>query len=162
MPVEELLRELPALIVASVRGFAAGGPWSEFKSLDFVGQAVGGAMSVTGSPDGPPVRLGVTIADSGSGLHLAVGILAALFRRTRTGRGGRVDVALQDTVVSLMRNALAPTYMSGQRRSAHRQRVRHLGAERPLPLSSRRTERLSLLPARLEAALGRLAARHRP
>jgi formyl-CoA transferase len=59
------------------------------------------------------VRLGVTIADSGTGLHLAVGILAALFRRTRSGRGGRVEVALQDAVVNLMRNALAPTYVSG-------------------------------------------------
>ena len=114
LPVDALQRELPGLIVASVRGYGPGGPWSNFKSLDFVGQAVGGAMSVTGLPDGPPVRLGVTIADSGAGLHLAVGILAALVRRTRTGRGGRVEVALQDAVVNLMRNALAPTYVSGR------------------------------------------------
>ena len=113
LSVETLLAEHPRLVVASVRGYAAGGPWSEFKSLDFVGQATGGAMSVTGFPDGPPVRLGVTIADSGAGLHLAVGILAAIVRRARTGRGGRVQVSLQDTVVSLMRNALAPTYVNG-------------------------------------------------
>lgn len=113
-PIDDLVREQPSLIVASVRGFASGGPWSEFKSLDFVGQAVGGAMSVTGIPDGPPVRLGVTIADSGTGLHLAIGILAALYRRTRSGRGARIEVALQDTVVSLMRNALAPSYVSGK------------------------------------------------
>jgi formyl-CoA transferase len=113
LPVDDLLRELPRLIVASVRGYGPGGPWSAFRSLDFVAQAVGGAMSVTGFPDGPPVRLGVTIADSGTGLHLAVGILAALVRRMRTGRGGRVEVALQDAVVNLMRNALAPTYISG-------------------------------------------------
>jgi formyl-CoA transferase len=113
LPIDRLLRELPRLIVASVRGYGPGGPWSEFKSLDFVAQAVGGAISVTGFADGPPVRLGVTIADSGTGLHLAVGILAALFRRTRSGRGGRVEVALQDAVVNLMRNALAPTYVSG-------------------------------------------------
>jgi len=113
LPVDELLRDQPQLIVASVRGYGPGGPWSEFKSLDFVAQAVGGAISVTGFPDGPPVRLGVTIADSGTGLHLSVGILAALFRRTRTGRGGRVEVALQDAVVNLMRNAMAPTYVGG-------------------------------------------------
>jgi formyl-CoA transferase len=114
LPIDELLRALPRLIVASVRGYAPGGPWSEFKSLDFVGQAVGGAMSVNGMPDGPPVRLGVTIADSGTGLHLAVGMLAALLRRTRTGRGGRVEVSLQDAVVNLMRNAMAPTYLTGK------------------------------------------------
>ncbi len=114
LPVEALLRELPSLIIAAIHGYAPGGPWSEFKSLDFVAQAVGGAMSVTGLPDGPPLRLGVTIADSGAGLHLAVGILAALIRRTRTGRGGRVEVALQDAVVNLMRNAMAPTYVSGR------------------------------------------------
>jgi len=113
LPIDALLRELPRLIVASVRGYGPGGPWSEFKSLDFVAQAVGGAFSVTGFPDGPPLRLGVTIADSGTGLHLSVGILAALLRRMRTGRGGRVEVALQDAVVNLMRNAMAPTYLSG-------------------------------------------------
>jgi len=113
LPVDALLREQPGLIVASIRGYAAGGPWSEYKSLDFVAQAVGGAMSVTGLPDGPPMRLGVTVADSGTGLHLAVGILAALHRRARSGRGGRVEVALQDAMVSLMRNAMAPTYVSG-------------------------------------------------
>lgn len=116
--VDDLLARLPRLIVASVRGYAPGGPWSEFKSLDFVGQAVGGAMSVNGFADGPPVRLGVTIADSGTGLHLAVGILAALVRRIRTGRGGRVEVSLQDAVVNLMRNAMAPTYLT--RRAAER------------------------------------------
>ena len=113
LPLDALLRELPRLIVASVRGYGPAGPWSAYKSLDFVAQAVGGAMSVTGAADGPPSRLGVTIADSGTGLHLAVGILAALLRRARSGRGGRVEVALQDAVVNLMRNAMAPTYVAG-------------------------------------------------
>jgi len=113
LPIDALLAEQPALIVASVRGYGPNGPWSAYKSLDFVGQAVGGAMSVNGDPDGPPTRVGVTIADSGTGLHLAVGILSALFRRTRTGRGGRVEVSLQDAIVNLMRNAMAPTYVAG-------------------------------------------------
>lgn len=113
LPIDALLAEQPALIVASVRGYGPNGPWSAYKSLDFVGQAVGGAMSVNGAPDGPPTRVGVTIADSGTGLHLAVGILSALFRRTRTGRGGRVEVSLQDAIVNLMRNAMAPTYVAG-------------------------------------------------
>ena len=114
LAVDELLRELPRLIVASIRGYAPGGEWSDFRSLDFVAQAVGGAMSVTGTADGPPMRVGVTIADSGTGLHLAVGILAAIVRRERTARGGRVEVALQDAVVNLMRNAMAPTYLNGR------------------------------------------------
>jgi formyl-CoA transferase len=113
-PPDVLRHEFPRLVVASVRGYAAGGPWSDLKSLDFVAQAVGGAMSVTGDADGAPLRVGVTIADSGTGLHLAVGILAALLRRARTGRGGRVEVALQDAVVNLMRNAIAPTYLTGR------------------------------------------------
>ena len=113
LPIDALLGELPRLIVASVRGYGPAGPWSAYKSLDFVAQAVGGAMSVTGAADGPPSRLGVTIADSGTGLHLAVGILAALLRRAQSGRGGRVEVALQDAVVNLMRNAMAPTYVAG-------------------------------------------------
>lgn len=113
LPIDELLREQPALIVASVRGYGPNGPWSGYKSLDFVAQAVGGAMSVNGDPDGPPTRVGVTIADSGTGLHLAVGILSALLRRQRTGRGGRVEVALQDAIVNLMRNAMSPTYVAG-------------------------------------------------
>jgi len=114
LPVATLLAEQPELIVASVRGYAPGGPWADYKSLDFVAQAVGGAMSVNGDPHGTPTRVGVTIADSGTGLHFAVGILAALFRRTRSGRGGRVEVALQDCIVNLMRNAMAATYLDGR------------------------------------------------
>jgi formyl-CoA transferase len=113
LPLDELRRELPRLIVASVRGYGPDGPWSGYKSLDFVGQATGGAMSVNGASDGPPMRVGVTIADSGTGLHLTVGILAALLRRANTGRGGHVEVSLQDAVVNLMRNAMAPTYVAG-------------------------------------------------
>ncbi|MFN8641741.1 MAG: CoA transferase [Candidatus Binatia bacterium] len=91
LPIDELLRERPELIVASVRGYGPDGPWSSYKSLDFVAQATGGAMSVNGDADGPPTRVGVTIADSGTGLHLAVGILSAIVRRARTGKGGRVQ-----------------------------------------------------------------------
>jgi formyl-CoA transferase len=114
LDVDRLRRDFPRLVVASIRGYAAGGPWSDYKSLDMVAQAVGGAISVTGEPDRPPVRVGLTVADSGTGLHLTVGILAALLRRHRTGRGGRVEVALQDAVVNLMRNAMVPMYVSGR------------------------------------------------
>ncbi len=111
---DALAREFPRLVIASVRGYASGGPWSSYKSLDFVAQAVGGAMSITGAPDGPPLRMGPTNADHSAGVHLALGILAALHRRARTGRGGRVEVALQDVVVSSLRTALVPMYVTGK------------------------------------------------
>jgi formyl-CoA transferase len=114
LDADRLRKDFPRLVIASVRGYAAGGPWSDYKALDMVAQSVGGAISVTGETDRPPVRIGPTIADSGAGLHLVVGILAALLRRHRTGSGGRVEVALQDTVVSLMRNAMVPMYVSGK------------------------------------------------
>jgi formyl-CoA transferase len=114
LSADELRSEFPRLIVASIRGYRGGGPWSGFKSLDLVAQAVGGAMSVNGDADGPPMRLGPTVADTGTGLHLAVGILAALVRRARTGRGGWVEVALQDAMFNFMRNAMIPTYVTGE------------------------------------------------
>lgn len=113
LEVDALRDRYPRLVVAAIRGYAPAGPWAGFKSFDFVAQAVGGAISVTGEPDRPPVRIGPTVADSGAGLHLAVGILAALLRRDRTGRGGTVDVSLQDAMVNLMRNAMGPMYVTG-------------------------------------------------
>jgi formyl-CoA transferase len=112
--LDALAREFPRLVLASVRGYASGGPWSSWKSLDFVAQAAGGAMSITGSADGPPLRMGPTNADHSAGVHLALGILAALHRRARTGRGGRVEVALQDVVVSSLRTALVSQYVTGE------------------------------------------------
>jgi formyl-CoA transferase len=116
---EDLLRRFPRLVVASVRGYARGGPWSDWKSLDMVAQATGGAISITGEPDRPPVRMGPTSADHSAGMHLALGIVAALHRRARTGRGGRVEVALQEVVVSSMRTAFTQHLVSG--RPAQRQ-----------------------------------------
>jgi len=124
LPLDRLAQEFPRLVLASVRGYASGGPWSAYKSLDFVAQATGGAMSMTGEPDGPPLRMGPTNADHSSGVHLALGILAALHRRARTGRGGRVEVALQDVVVASLRTALVPMYVSGEV-------VRRRGADYP-------------------------------
>jgi formyl-CoA transferase len=124
MSPERLRRDFPRLVIASIRGYREGGPWSDFKSLDFVAQATGGAMSVTGERGHPPVRMGATGADSSAGLHLAIGILAALHRRTRSGGGGRVEVALQDVIVHMMRTAMAPTYVTGEP-------VERVGAEYP-------------------------------
>jgi formyl-CoA transferase len=114
LDIDALRERFPRLVIATIRGYAPGGPWQDFRSFDFVAQAVAGAISVTGEPGRQPVRIGPTVADSGAGLHLAVGILAALLRRDRTGRGGTVDVSLQDAMVNLMRNAMGSMYVTGE------------------------------------------------
>jgi formyl-CoA transferase len=111
----EKLREIhPRLIYASVRGFGDSGPYAQFKSFDMIGQAAGGAMSVNGDPDGPPQRLGVTLGDTGTGIHLAVGILAAYIQRQSTGEGQRVELSMQEAVMNYTRVAMLSHYLSGQ------------------------------------------------
>lgn len=111
----DALREIhPGLIYASVRGFGDSGPLSAFKSFDMVGQAAGGAMSVNGVVDGPPTRLGITLGDTGTGVHLAVGILAAYIQRQRTGVGQRVELSMQEAVMNYTRVAMLSHYLSGE------------------------------------------------
>ncbi|HEY1980963.1 MAG TPA: formyl-CoA transferase [Xanthobacteraceae bacterium] len=92
----------PRMIVASVKGFGPG-PYEDCKVYENVAQCAGGAASTTGFREGPPLVTGAQIGDSGTGLHLALGIVSALYQRTRTGRGQKVLAAMQDGVLNLTR-----------------------------------------------------------
>jgi formyl-CoA transferase len=111
---EHLKRLNPRIIHASVKGFGSGGPYSDYKSFEWIAQAMAGAMSMTGSPDGPPTKAIGGLADTGAGLHTAIGILAAIIQRQATGVGQQIEVAQQDAVVNLLRIHLRETYVSGK------------------------------------------------
>jgi formyl-CoA transferase len=111
----EALRRLnPRIISASVKGFGSTGPYAEYKSFEWIAQAMAGAMSMTGSPDGPPTKAIGGLADTGAGLHCAIGVLAALVQRQTTGAGQQIEVAQQDSVVNLLRIHLRDTYVNGK------------------------------------------------
>src|ERR1700730_771886 len=90
------------IIFASIKGFGPG-PLADCKAYETIAQAMGGSMSTTGNEDGPPTSTGAQVGDTGTGMHMAAAILAGLYQRTRSGRGQRVEVAMQDSVLNLCR-----------------------------------------------------------
>ena len=100
---EQVRKINPRIIMASIKGFGTEGPYAAFKAYENVAQAMGGSMSTSGFPGGPPVVTGAQIGDSGTGVHLMAGILAAIVQRERTGRGQYVECAMMDCVMNLVR-----------------------------------------------------------
>lgn len=120
----DTLKEIhPQLIYCTVKGFGTTGPWAPTKSFDMVAQAAGGAMALTGTADGMPLKPGPTIGDTGTGVQAAIGMLAALWQRQRDGVGQKVELSMQEAVTNYTRVPMtrrdvtgdpAPPYGDGQ------------------------------------------------
>ena len=111
---EALHARFPRLIYAACSGFGHTGPYAGRPAYDVVVQAMGGIMSLTGQPGGPPTRVGSSVGDIVAGLFTAIGINGALYRRTMTGEGMKLDVSMLDCQVAILENALARYFASGE------------------------------------------------
>jgi CoA:oxalate CoA-transferase len=116
---DRLAARNPRLIYAACSGFGQIGPYAQRPALDVIIQAMAGTMSITGEPDGPPLRAGASIGDLVGALYTAIGILAALAERARSGRGQFIDVALLDSQVALLENAFARYFATGEAPGRH-------------------------------------------
>jgi len=108
----------PTIVCASITGFGQDGPYAERAGYDYIIQGMGGLMSITGQPDGEPgggpMRVGVAVVDLFTGMYTATAILAALYRREKTGEGAHVDMALFDTQLAMLANQASNALVSGK------------------------------------------------
>lgn len=111
---EDVKEVNPGIIYAQVKGFGEGSPFEKNLAFDMIAQACGGSFSVTGDKDGPPMRPGMSIGDTGTGMLMAITILGALYKRCETGEGHQLQVAMQDAVLHYMRVSLATTGRTGK------------------------------------------------
>ena len=111
---EELHRRWPRLIYAATSGFGHTGPYARRPAYDLVVQAMGGIMSLTGHPGGPPTRVGTSVGDITAGLFTAVGVTAALANRASSGKGMKIDVSMLDCQVAILENAIARFGATGE------------------------------------------------
>ncbi len=111
----EVVKEInPGIIYAQIKGFGAGSPYEKNLAFDMIAQAAGGTFSVTGEPDGPPTRPGISIGDTGTGMVMAFTIASALHKRKETGEGHHLQVAMQDAILHYMRTNFATTGRTGK------------------------------------------------
>ncbi|HEY7549463.1 MAG TPA: CoA transferase [Hyphomicrobiaceae bacterium] len=103
----------PGIVYAQVKGFGAGSPYQDNLAFDMIAQATGGVMSISGAPDGPPIKPGPTLGDTGTGMLLAISILGALYEKRSTGKGQRVEVAMQDAMLHYIRLAFSAQALRG-------------------------------------------------
>jgi CoA:oxalate CoA-transferase len=111
---EALQRRNPRLIYAATSGFGQTGPDRLRPALDIVVQGMGGVMSITGEPGGPPIRPGLSLGDIAAGLYTAIGVLAALHERQASGSGQMIDVAMLDCQVAILENAFVRYFATGE------------------------------------------------
>jgi formyl-CoA transferase len=111
---DELHKINPRLIYAQVKGFGEGSPYEHNLAFDMIAQACGGTMAITGMPDGPPCKPGPTLGDTGTGMLMAISIVSALYERHTTGKGRRLQVAMQDAQLNYIRGAFIMHARTGQ------------------------------------------------
>jgi formyl-CoA transferase len=111
---DEVKQLNPRIIFCSIQGFGTGSKYEKGLAFDMIAQAAGGTISVTGEPDRPPVKPGPSFGDTGTGMLMAVTILGALYERQRTGKGRRLQVAMQDAMIHYMRTCFANQARTGK------------------------------------------------
>lgn len=110
---EDIKKVNPQIIYASISGFGQQGPYSKKAAYDGVTQCMGGLASLTGLPDGVPMKAGPAISDAATGVHAAFGIMTAVYHKMQTGEGQHLDIALMDTVFSILENSVSVYTMMG-------------------------------------------------
>ena len=111
---DEVKKINPGIIYCQVKGFGTGSPYEKNLAFDMIAQAAGGPTSVTGEGNGPPVKPGPSFGDTGTGMLMAISLLAALYKRSKTGQGRRLQVAMQDAMIHYMRVPFSRTQLSGK------------------------------------------------
>ena len=111
---DEVKKINPGIIYCQVKGFGTGSPYEKSLAFDMIAQAAGGTISVTGDADRAPVKPGPSFGDTGTGMLMAISILGALYKRSKTGQGRRLQVAMQDAMLHYMRVPFSRTQLSGK------------------------------------------------